>query len=97
MSKKLGMIEEVQSNQQSASGSGESAGVSGESAEVPVIHNRTLQDITEHNRTTTTNGTPPLPPMLTTGSGGSLAAGPIYVRLTFVTPTGETAGSMETM
>ena len=40
--------------------------------------------------------TPPLPPMLTTGSGGSLAAGPIYVRLTFVTPTGETAGSMET-
>lgn len=39
--------------------------------------------------------TPPLSPTLSAGSGGALAAGTVYVRLTYVTANGETAASQE--
>jgi hypothetical protein len=39
--------------------------------------------------------TPPLAPQLTAGSGGSLAAGTYYARLSYVTANGETAASLE--
>jgi hypothetical protein len=38
---------------------------------------------------------PPLAPTLSAGGGGGLSAATYYVRVTYVTPTGETAGSQE--